>query len=186
MMVWYCGWNTTFKEKLPKTAGEPATGSTPARGMESKNKFFLCMGKKKTQNKPRKPTKNSLGKTTSDYSELLRPGARAWRNKQESVLFPSSQNKRARCRWTTGRRLVRWLHGRVRGLLQQAYADSKLLPLPGGRRRTGDYDSGAFRVVQPPGMLPQLGEPLSHAPPRAPLCTYPPRKQLVQHCALHR
>lgn len=73
MMVWYCGWNTTFKEKLPKTAGEPATGSTPARGMESKNKFFLCMGKKKTQNKPRKPTKTAWEKpplTTQSCSDL--------------------------------------------------------------------------------------------------------------------
>lgn len=43
------------------------------------------------------------------------------------------------------------------GLLWQAYMDSKLLPLPGGRRRTGDYDSGVCRVVQPPGMLPLPG-----------------------------
>lgn len=45
------------------------------------------------------------------------------------------------------------------GLLWQDYMDSKLLPLPGGRRRTGDYDSGVCRVVQPPGMLPQPGCP---------------------------
>lgn len=98
-MVWHCGWSITFKEKLPKTTGEPAPGSVPTQGMESKNKFFLCMPKKRKK-------KTSPGKTTSDYSELLRPGAQAWRRKRESFLFPSSPNRRARCRWTAGQRLV--------------------------------------------------------------------------------
>lgn len=68
------------------------------------------------------------------------------------------------------------------GLLWQAYMDSKLLPLPGGRRRTGDYDSGVCRVVPPPGMLPQPGAlGLFWV---APLSTSSPRRQSVQHRAL--
>lgn len=130
-------------------------GSAATRGMESKNKFFLCTPEKKKRKKTTSP-----GKTTSDYSELLRPGARVWRRKQESFLFPSSRNRRARCRWTAGWRLVPWPRIGVSSLLRQVYADSKSVPLPGGRRRTGDYDSGVFRVVQPLGMLPQAGEPV--------------------------
>lgn len=61
-MVWHCGWNITFKEKLPKTAREPVSGSVPAQGMESKNKFFLCTprGKNKKRKEENQPGKNHL------------------------------------------------------------------------------------------------------------------------------
>lgn len=86
--------------------------------MESKNKFFLC-----TQKNPKQPNRRKkivLGKTTSDSSELLRPGAQAWRREPKSFLFPSFQNRRVRCRWTIGWRLVPWpLIGVCSGRLTQ-------------------------------------------------------------------
>lgn len=118
--------------------------------------------------KNRKEKKTSPGKNTSDSSELPRPGARVWRSQQGFFfsLFPSSCHRWAGCRWAAGQRLVRWPHGRARSLFLQVYAKSKLLPLPGGRRRTRDYDSGVFRVVQPPGTLSELVEPVPWAQPR--------------------
>lgn len=104
--------------------------------------------------------KTCPGKSTSDYSELPRNGARIWRSKQEPFVLPTKWR-----RWTVGWRLVPWPCGGVRSLFLQVSANSKLLPLPGGRRRTRDYDSSVFRVVQPPGTLSELVEPLPWAQP---------------------
>lgn len=86
--------------------------------MESKNKFFLCMQKNPKQ--PNRRKKIVLGKNTSDNSELLRPGAQAWRRESKSFLFPFFQNRRVKCRWTIGWRLVPWpLIGVCSGRLTQ-------------------------------------------------------------------
>lgn len=75
--------------------------------MESKNKFFLLHAGKIPNNLNRRK-KTILGKNTSDNSELLRPGAQAWRREPKPFLFPSFQNRRVRCRWTIGWSLVPW------------------------------------------------------------------------------
>lgn len=80
------GWKITFEERLP----EKTRAWQYSRVRDGERERILpqekSLSKKKKRNRIEKKT--SPGKTTSDYSELPRPGARVWRSEQEFFPVP--------------------------------------------------------------------------------------------------
>lgn len=160
-MVCCCGVEITSKEKLPKTAEEPAPGSAHTGDGEQEQILPLHARRETVRGKTVWGKPPLTPRSCSD----LGPGRGG-----ESRSLPCSLPLQTGGQGVGGQRGGGLSLGRGSGL---AVCSGRLVRIANcchsqeeGRRRTEDYDSGVFRVVQAvPGMLSQPGQPMPHAAP---------------------